>query len=779
MRRARSGFGQWLPCVAAFACANVMMHALPSLPGAGSLVAATLGGAALAAWLRRLWPIGLVIGVLWTAIAAHSALDARLPGALDGHDFRVSGWVDGFPEIFAGRVRLTLRVIDAQEPALRGARVRVNWYDADQVPQPAQQLTLTVRLRQPHGLMNPGGFDYERWLLLERIAATGYVRELHDSGGTQPGLRPWLLETRAALRERIRAAIAHAPGAALTTALAIGERSGFGDQHWEAFRRTGTSHLVAISGLHIGIVALSVLWIVARVMALAGTRGVEYARSMAGIAALCAAVAYAALAGFSVSTTRAVVMFAAGLAIVGLSRDVSRIHGFALAALIVIALDPLATLGNSFWLSFGAVATLLAATCARAPVAGGSRRLRNIAAAARIQLSLVLMAIPSSALFFSEFSIAALLVNLVAIPLFSLVLVPLVLIAVLVELSLGAPELLWQSCGALAALVMAALQAAARIPAASFAVAPPGVFTALLAVAGVAATLAWHPERGRAIGALALLPLLYPRGEPLPPAAFRLTVLDVGHGLASIVETRNHLIVYDTGARFASGFDIGRDVVLPALRGRRDPDVLIVSHADNDHSGGAAAILAAWPNLRVLAGPDVSLPGAIACTAGEQWSADGVSFAVLHPPAGFFGSGNDGSCVLRISAPGGSALLAGDIERSAEATLAAGGAADVDVLVAPHHGSATSSSPAFVSATSPRIVIFSAGYRNRWGFPVDAVTARWCAAGAQIAVTGEHGALSVDVGESVRSAESMRAAQRRYWHADARPRCGESPGVTL
>ncbi|HMB73303.1 MAG TPA: ComEC/Rec2 family competence protein, partial [Gammaproteobacteria bacterium] len=369
--------------------------------------------------------------------------------------------------------------------------------------------------------------------------------------------------------------------------------------------------------------------------------------------------------------------------------------------------------------------------------------------------------------------------NLVAIPVFSIVLVPLVLIGVFRQLSWGTPDFLWNAGGWLANAVMAGLAAVARIPAAGFAVTPPSLHAALLAVIGVALTLAWHPGRGRPIGALALLPLLYPGQHSLPDAAFRLTVLDAGHGLATVIETRNHRLVYDTGARFASGFDIGRDIVLPVLRARGDPDMLVVSHADNDHSGGMTALIAAYPELTVLAGPDVEHAGGWVCAAGQRWRLDNVEFELLHPRAGFVGSGNDGSCVLRITAPGGSALLTGDIERAGEAAVIARGNTDVDIVVAPHHGSATSSSPAFVAATSPRIAVFSAGFGNRWNFPVTEVVARWCEAGAAVYVTGEHGAIEIEVGTDASGAVARRNVRRRYWNPGATPRCGESPTVTL
>lgn len=281
------------------------------------------------------------------------------------------------------------------------------------------------------------------------------------------------------------------------------------------------------------------------------------------------------------------------------------------------------------------------------------------------------------------------------------------------------------------------------------------------------------------MGVLALVPLLWPRQDSLPHGAFRLTVLDVGHGLAAIVETRAYVLIYDTGARFASGFDAGRDILLPALRPRRAPELMIVGHGDIDHSGGAAAVTAAHPGIDIMTGPDMSLPNARHCSAGQRWTRDGIEFAFLHPGRDFVARGNDSSCVLRISGAGGTALLTGDVERAGEAALVVGGGIDVDVVVAPHHGSATSSTPGFVNAVSASVAIFSAAWRNRWGFPRAAVVARWCDSGADVYVTGDQGAIEVTFAGRSPRVRTLRVEAPHYWRANAAPRCGESPDVTL
>jgi len=723
--------------------------------------------------------LGFVAGAFWTAHAARLALDARLPSELDGSDVRLSGWVDDFPEAEARRVRLTLRVDDAELGMLVGQRIRLNWYQPEFMPEPSQRLTVTARLREPHGLVNPAGFDYERWLMLERIVATGYIRSMHAQAPRPVGFGSWLLELRAGLRRSIGEQQQHQPAAALIRALAIGDRSGFSDSDWAIFRRTGLSHLIAISGLHIGIVATCVLLLTTRIFRVISVQFLDASRGLASFAALSAAFAYAALAGFSVSTIRAVVMFAAALVIVNMRRDVPRARGLALAALAILVIDPLASLGGSFWLSFGAVACVLLTTAARSiPRRNPGRRL-TLWRIVCLQLVVTLMTMPASAFLFNEISLSALPANLLAIPLFSLVLVPCVLLCTLLELCGAAPGWAWDGTGWLASMMLSGIDWLADVPGSGIVVPSPTPTVVASGLAGVGLAAWWHPGRARVVGVLALAPLIWPAQQRLPSGSVRLTVLDVGHGLASAIETRNHVLVYDAGPRSAAGFDAGEEVLLPFLRNAGTPSMLIVSHPDNDHSGGAAALIGSFPDMEVIAGGDIGGSGVRRCAAGQRWTLDAVEFEIVHPDKQFTGSENDASCVLRISTRGGSALLAGDIERRGEARLVAGGSIDVDVVIAPHHGSATSSTAPFVAATTPEFVIASTGFRNRWNFPRPEVVRRWCSAGSKVLVTGEHGAVEVVFGDGPPVVTGLRGTRPRYWRRNGAPRCGESNSVTL
>ncbi|MCY4584914.1 MAG: MBL fold metallo-hydrolase, partial [Bryobacterales bacterium] len=242
----------------------------------------------------------------------------------------------------------------------------------------------------------------------------------------------------------------------------------------------------------------------------------------------------------------------------------------------------------------------------------------------------------------------------------------------------------------------------------------------------------------------------------------------VGHGLAVLVETRSHTLLYDAGAVYRSGFDTGREIVLPAMRANswETLDRVVVSHADNDHAGGIPAVLESFPDAQVLMGPDVELPGGEICRTGQAWTWDEVRFEVLHPDPAIHRRGNDSSCVLKITTWAGSLLLTGDVEAAGErALMAHAESLASDIVVVPHHGSATSSSTALVSATAADHALVSAGYLNHWGFPKPQVAQRWQDAGAVMATTGDAGAVRVilEPGKPVQ-VQGQRARQRRYWN---------------
>jgi competence protein ComEC len=780
---------------------NLLLHQLPHLPPPAltvSLTVAALLALVLAGLRVACLPAILLLAFCGTAAVAREDLRTRWPSAADGQDVELRGWIDDLPRREPGRTVFALRVVEGDAATTDGAqaaagasprRVRLSWYDPAPALAAGQALAIEARLRSPHGLVNPGGFDYERWLYLEGFDATGYVREGRIVALARPSLAQRWLRFRAGLIESLGERIPDADARALVLALALGEYVGFEDRHWAAMTATGTSHLVSVSGLHIAIVAGLSFWILLRLILRLPYAVARHALVLAAGLSLIPATAYAALAGFALPTQRSLVMLlVAGILIVARRR--SALGGaLSLALLGVLALDPTASLTASFWLSFVAVALLLVAALTGRSGSGGAgvdtpgvspprgarvRALAWLAEFGRVQWALTLGLIPLGLWYFGQFSPASYGVNLVAIPLFSALVVPLSLLSACVA-ALGIHDpWLTPVTAELARLAWDGIELAAATPFAAIALPEPPLVEVLLASAAIALALPWHPLPGRRLLLLGLVPLFLPDGDRLPAGELRVTVLDVGQGLAVAIETRSHRALYDAGPLSRSGFDAGAEIVGPALDalGARHLDRLILSHADADHAGGVGAILLRHPEATLLAGPDVSYPAARPCRAGDRWVWDLVSFSILHPGDDFGPPGNETSCVLRIDTAHGSILLTGDIERRAEAELARAADIGADVVVVPHHGSRTSSTAGFVETVSPQLAIVSAGHNNRWGFPLPEIRDRWEAAGARLLVTADSGAVDVRFSDSGITVSEARWRRRRYWHAGSGPVSG-------
>ena len=767
----RIGINGVVAAALSWGSATVLVHQLPApmgiLPATG-LLAAAVGAWWLARWRWLLW---FAAGALWTTGHIHVRLADWLPIELQGKDFAVSGWVDGFPSDSTGQVSFSFRVEAGEPEGTVPERLRLTWYGPPpEGIQPGSVLDLVVRLKRPRGLMNPGGFDYARWLFQEGYGATGYVREGRFAARETGGIARQWLKLRARLADSILAAAATKDAAALQIALSIGERFGFEDSHWRTLQRTGTSHLVAISGLHVGLVAGLVFvlgrWVALRLPVAAASRNAE----LAAWASFLAAGLYAALAGFTVPTQRALIMLAvAQLALVS-RRSVSMSSGLSAAVLLVLAWDPAAPLSASFWLSFIAVALLW--QLARSEYSRGGKRdtLGPVAGIVRVQWCMSLGLIPVTALFFNQVSLVSPFVNIIAIPLFSFVLVPLTLAASAAVFIHPVGNYLVSFAGLPLQWTWNILAAVGEWPWSSVLLSPPPGWVLAIAALGTAAALAAHPLPARNLAWLALVPILWWEPSRSDRGGAVVDVLDVGHGLAVLVETRSHTLLYDAGARYRSGFDTGAEIVVPAMRAKswETLDAVVVSHADNDHAGGVPAVLDAFPDARVVMGPDVELQRGEVCRTGEAWMWDRVRFEILHPGSAFPYRGNDSSCVLKISTSAGSMLLTGDVEAAGERALMADAALLAsDVVVVPHHGSATSSSLPLVTAIAPDYAVVSAGHLNHWGFPKPQVVERWQGAGAATLTTGELGAVRVifEPGEPIR-VEGRRRQQRRYWNAD-------------
>ncbi|HUS25702.1 MAG TPA: DNA internalization-related competence protein ComEC/Rec2 [Candidatus Binatia bacterium] len=744
---------------AGFTAGVIAVHLLPALPAFPVLAA--LAGAGLAPWLlprraaepwRTVWA-ATVLGVLFTTLRAGSLLDQRWPAARTGEDAWVEGRVASLPDASGTGESRSLRFV--LEPVAQGLphRIRVAWYRTDAAVQGGECRRLLLRLRTPHGSLNPGGFDYEGWLARSGVGAVGTVRDAAPCERAAP-------LSLAALRQRVvnhlRGALGERAGAAMIAALTVGDTSAFTDADWDAFRATGTSHLVAISGFNIALMA-GVAFFLGRWTWSVWPPLLHWlpAQRAALWVSGAAAGVYALLAGFEPPVQRAVLMLWILLAAAWTHRLAQASQVLALAWLACLLLDPLAITAPGLWLSFGAVAAIFYVSLGRSARPGFWH------GALWLQLLIAVALAPLTLFFFQGASWVAPLVNVAAVPLF----------AVLTPWAAGALALEWiwpaagtpllQGAGWTAELFTAGLHRAALLPQ-LWLPAAPGWTSLLAATFGVMLLFAPRGVPLRPLGLLCFLPLAM--APPIAPrGGFEVTALDVGQGLAVVVRTAHHALVYDAGPAFADGFDAGESVVAPWLlrAGLRRVDALLLSHGDNDHAGGVPAL------RRVIAiDREIGTERGAPCRDGLRWEWDGVRFATLHPDATAQGD-NDRSCVLRVDGAF-SVLLPGDIEAQAEQRLLRDHPAELraDVLVAPHHGSRTSSTPAFVAAVHPSRVLHAAGWRNHFRHPRPEVVARYGAIGAEQFVTGTSGALSLwrDARGTLR-AEEYRKVGAKFWNA--------------
>lgn len=721
------------------------------------------------AWLWLL-PLGL-IAFVWTAWCADLAMRARLPHALEKQDILVTGTVTDLPQVQDGSTRFEFDIARAEFRGhvvpVRG-RVRLSWYSSrrHEVPaiRPCSTWRLRVRVKRPHGLVNPGGMDFERSALQKGIIATGYVREdpvnaLLAKGACVDGLRA-----------RIAAAIdtamhddAHA--ARLLRALSVGDERALDEHDWQVVRATGISHLIAISGFHVGLAAVFGAWLVRLAWWLFPSLGLRLARPLAEAAvAFPAALAYGALAGFGLPTTRTLLMIAVVSGWRLLRRGGGFGEGFGLALAAILIVDPLSVLSAGFWLSFAGVA-LLAWTLARD--SGWRGHLQEFGLA---PLLMTLALLPLTVWFFGQASLVAPLANLVAVPFVSFVIVPLDLAAcVLLFAWPWAGRLLLHVCAHLVDALWWVLQHLAAWPAAMQYLPETSLLAFALACVGAVWLLAPRGVPARVLGALALLPLCWPRTTLPQDGAFRATVIDVGQGLSVLVRTRNHALLVDTGARYPSGFDLGEAAVVPTLHalGVTHLDGLVISHGDNDHSGGAVAVLSAYPGTPVWGGEPVRGPVSMRqCDAGQHWRWDGVDFRMLRPPVPVTVHGNDAGCVLLVGDAGGRLLLPADTSSKVEQDIArAVPPGQPLVLLVPHHGSKTSSSAAYLQALHPELAIASTGYLNGYHHPAPEVVARYTALGIPLLDTPDTGAVRIAFPANAppRILSEARLRQARYW----------------
>lgn len=764
-------------CVTASLAGMMIMLWQSALPA--RILLWLLLAAGLAGWWmpsRWRWIGALLAGAAWAALHATWSMHAQLPVAWEGREAKVIGTVIGLPEPQARRTRFLFRVDDgAGQPApLQGRLLRLSWYDDFDATGigPRKHLgagerwQLHLRLRAPRGLANPGGVDTERYAAAQRISAMGYVR---DAAGARRlaeghGIDAW----RGRMSTRI-AAVVPDRHARFVQALALGDTRGLDDHDWQTLRATGLTHLIAISGFHVGMVAgacalgVAGLWWTIPLLA----RRVPRPQA-AGAAALLGAFAYAAAAGFALPTVRTVLMIAVVVLARVARRHVRIADTLALAMLAVLVFDPLSLLAAGFWLSFGGVAWLAWCLPASLHWAKAFLPAQGVATVGLLPLTAVL---------FSQASLAGPLANLVAIPWWSLVIVPLSLLGTGLEtLQPGMGAWAWRAAAACFAPSWQMFGQVAEHRYALWWLPESPTWALWLALAGGFWLLLPRGVPGKSLALLLWLPLLWPDRERPREGEVELVVIDVGQGLSALVRTAHHALLFDAGPAVEEGFDAGERAVVPTLRalGVSRLDALVVSHGDNDHAGGVDAVRDSLPVRTVLAPPGSPVDARAACIAGAAWTWDGVRFRFLHPGLHFPYLGNEASCVLKVETPQGGILLPGDIgaiverglvHRDAEALRA-------EVVVLPHHGSAGSSDPAFIAATSPRLVLNASGAGNRFGHPRAEVVARWRRRGAEVVDTQSGGALRIWLGADGLQLRERRHDRAHWWDAVRRQQAG-------
>ncbi|PHS71192.1 MAG: DNA internalization-related competence protein ComEC/Rec2 [Cycloclasticus sp.] len=717
---------------------------------------------------RFTWLSVAIFGFVWASVYALIIDTSQLPKAIEGQEILIYGQVVDLPIKDERATKFLFHVdgLASLNSPVFPKKIRLSWYGRNRDVRSGEKWQFLVKLKQSHGLANPHGFDYEKWLFQQNIGATGYIRESNDNVRIDLASKWSVSYWREQLKDYIEATLPNSQHASVIKALVLGDRSDISAKQWDVFRKTGTSHLIAISGLHIGLISALFFgitrWLCLRVRVF-NQRATQYAI----IAGLIAAAVYAALAGFSIPTQRALIMLSVVFGGIYWQRHYRPFHVICVALVLVLMYDPLSVMSAGFWLSFGAVAVILFG------MVGRIGQLPLMHQLVRTQWYVTLGLMPLVLYFFQQVSIIAPLANFLAVPWVSLIVIP----ALIMTLPLGLvsttlSDILLAVINNLIHYLWVFLNVLADIEYSHVVLPSVPVWVCAFSLMGVLLMLLPKGFVPRYFALFLFVPLVFPmKASSVQNGDYKLVLLDVGQGLSAIIHTATHTLVFDTGASYGDKANLATSVILPYLNGEqvKQVDTLVISHGDNDHAGGAKTLLENIDVKSVLTSVPEIFNGypANQCIEGQRWQWDGVSFEFLNPSSFDLFDGNNGSCVLKVSSPKGSVLLTGDIEKSVEESLLQymPNKLQSDILIAPHHGSNTSSSLMFIEAVNPQYVLFPVGYKNRFGFPKTEVLERYRKIEVGGLDTANHGALSVtfDLNNSI-IVESYRKNNAKFWN---------------
>lgn len=711
-----------------------------------------------------------ICGFLWALYRADIILDQQLPLDLEGKDLVVEGTIEGLPRQSFHRQQLVFKVdsIENSDRKISASYLfRLNWYNDSPEVISGERWKLTVRVKRPNGFMNPGGRDYEASLFQQKINATGYVKVGKKLERDPSTLLQKIHQWRGAIYHDLKLSQPDLNG--IIPALGLGVRDDLSQDMWKVLTSTGTIHLTAISGLHIGLIA-GLAFFVGRWLWTLPIITLHWlpATKMGAIFAIIAAVLYAALAGFSIPTQRALIMVIVIMICLLSNRQLSRFDIFSIALLSVLLFSPASVISPGFWLSFTAVAIIFYTLSGRT----GATGFWHVSMKVHFMLALGLS--PLLLLFFGQNPLLGPLANIIAVPVIGLLITPLVLLTIL-ALSVFKPagDVLLKLTDFLIDSFWPFLEWIAELPYTSLQGTMPSTGLFILSLLGITILLMPRGLPGRFLAGAFFLPILFFQTESPDYGEYDFVLLDVGQGLSAVIQTKEHILIYDTGPKFSSDFDTGKAVVLPYLKsiGISRVNKVIISHGDNDHRGGYQSVVNEIEIGETLTSVPEKLSGdnVLLCDSGKYWEWDGVTFEILHPDKNYYQTGRKGnnrSCVLRIDNGYGSVLLTGDIETAAESVLISDKNVnlDVDILVAPHHGSKTSSTSAFISAASPEYVLFPVGYQNRFHFPNEKVVRRYKQNNIKRLDTAKAGAIHFHIGKQISVPDLYRQDYGHFWN---------------